>query len=93
MIKDNHNKFKELRTQYTVFVYESYSITEDTQSLKVEYFFNLADKYFFKPTIEFIKGKHLRNKMTDREIQNFVFHIVMIKLCVYFHSKQLKICL
>lgn len=86
MIKDNHNKFKELRKNYTFFIYEGFSVTENDVSINVVYDFNLADQYFFHPTIEFFKGKYLTNKLTEDEIQNFVFHIGMIELISYWKA-------
>lgn len=86
MIKDNHKKFKELRDKYTFFVYEGYSITDSNESLKVVYDFNLADQYYFHPTMEFVKGKYLSNGLTDEEIQNFVFHIGMVELISYWKA-------
>jgi len=86
MIKDNHKKFKQLRKKYTFFVYEGFSIIDSKESLKVVYNFNLADQYFFHPTLEFIKGKYLTNNLTDEEILNFVFHIGMIELISYWKA-------
>ena len=86
MIKDNHKKFKELRDKYTFFVYEGYSITDSNESLNVVYDFNLADQYYFHPTMEFVKGKYLSNGLTDEEIQNFVFHIGMVELISYWKA-------
>ena len=86
MVKDNHKKFKQLRRKYTFFVYEGFSIIDSSESLKVVYNFNLADQYYFHPTLEFIKGKYFTNKITDVEIQNFVFHIGMIELISYWKA-------
>lgn len=86
MIKDNHNKFKELRNKYTFFVYESFVITENDKSIKVAYNFNLGDRYFFSPTLEFIKGKYLTSILTDSQLQNFAFHIGMIELISYWKA-------
>lgn len=86
MIKDNHKKFKQLRKKYTFFIYEGFSFIDSKESLRIVYNFNLADQYFFHPTLEFIKGKYLTSNITDKEIQNFVFHIGMIELISYWKA-------
>jgi len=86
MIKDNQNKFKELRDKYTFFIFEGFSITNTEETIKVVYDFNLADQYYFHPTIVFFKGQYLHNMLTEEEIQNFVFHIGMIELISYWKA-------
>ena len=86
MIKDNHNKFKELRENYTFFVYEGYSITDNEDALEIIYHFNLANQYAFHPTLTLKKAKYLTINLTEDEIQNFVFHIGMIELISYWKA-------
>ncbi len=86
MIKDNHNKFKELRNKYTFFVYEGFSISDNVDFIEVVYNFNLSDKFTFHPTLTFIKGSYLSEILTDDEIRNFVFHIGMIELISYWKA-------
>jgi UDP-N-acetyl-alpha-D-muramoyl-L-alanyl-L-glutamate epimerase len=83
VVKDNYKKYKQLRSDYDFFIYEKYSITDNNEKLSVTYEFNLADKYFFYPTIDFIKGKHFPKKLTQPQIENFVFQIGLIELISY----------
>ncbi len=86
MFKDNYKKYKQLRKDYKFFIYEGFSIKSDKDKISVIYEFNLADKFYFYPSIEIIKGNHIKDELNQHEISNFAFHIGMIELISYWKA-------
>ncbi len=86
MLKDNHKKYEQLRKEYSFFVYEDFSIDDQDEKLSVTYRFNLADKVFFYPTLEFIKGRLFEKPIAENVIRNFVFHIGLVELISYWKA-------
>ena len=75
--------FKELRKKYTKFIYRDYSISEDENSIKIEYFFEISNLSIFKPTIE-IEKRNIVFKSVDNDfVRNLAFNIGMIELISY----------
>ena len=86
MFKDNYKKYKQLRKDYKYFIYEGFSIKSDKDKISIIYDFNLADKFYFHPSIEIIKGNHIKDELNQHEISNFAFHIGMIELISYWKA-------
>jgi hypothetical protein len=86
VLKDKHNKYEQLRTEYSFFVYEKFSIRDQDDKLSVTYHFNLADQIFFYPTLEFIKGDFFNKALPEPLIRNFIFHIGLIELISYWKA-------
>lgn len=86
-IKDNCNKYKLLRSEYPYFIFEKYSFSTDCNTLSIEYFFNLSDKYFFKPKLIFQKRKFYKAEiLSDSILSNLVFNLGMIELISYWKT-------
>ncbi len=80
---DNSLKFKELREKYKEFIFESYNISEDSDSIMLEYVFKIPDCATFNPKIKILK-KNMKLKNIDSEkVKNMVFHIGLIELISY----------
>jgi hypothetical protein len=86
VLKDNHKKYEQLRKEFGFFIYENFSMVETEEKLCVTYQFNLADKVFFRPTLDFIKGKFFTNSLPDPIIRNFIFNIGLVELISYWKT-------
>jgi hypothetical protein len=86
VVKDNYKKYIQLRKDYKFLVYEGFAISENPENLTVLYQFNLADKYYFSPSIKFKKGKYFNANLSASIIENFVFHIGLIELISYWKA-------
>jgi hypothetical protein len=80
----NQQKFLELRTKFPYFVFEGYDFQYSVKGLEVQYFFNLSDQFFFKPTLKipkksFFTLEHFPGKI----LENIIFQIGMIELISY----------
>lgn len=77
------NKFEKLRDEYKEFIYKSYDILENENTIKIEYCFEIPNLSVFRPTIE-IEKRNIEFKGTDNDfIKNLVFNIGMIELISY----------
>lgn len=78
-------KFLELRDKHRYFIYDSYKIYEDAESINIEYRFEIPNLKIFKPTLKIIKKRLTVNDIeSNREyINNLVFHIGLIELISY----------
>jgi len=86
---DNFSKYKNLREEYPFFIFEGYQIRYHKYNIRIEYKFNLAGKYYFKPSITIPEQPLLADKNFSPDdnlpgiLHNFVFHIGMIELISY----------
>ncbi|MCD4664307.1 MAG: hypothetical protein K8R68_03480, partial [Bacteroidales bacterium] len=85
MLKNNYKKYKQLRKDFVFFTFEGYFITDNPESLKIVYHFNLSDKFHFYPEID-IRKKSIINSLTSHQLESFVFHIGMIELISYWKA-------
>ncbi len=86
-VKDNHQKYLSLRSEYPFFEYQSYSFIIRNGILEAEYCFNLADKHIFTPTIKIPASKfYSLDNMNKGDLNNFVFHIGMVELISYWKA-------
>lgn len=84
---NNHNKFLKLRKAYPYFVFQSYSISRTKTSLQAKFLFSLAGKYTFQPEIEIpFRDFYNAERLTDKVIENMIFHIGMIELISYWKA-------
>jgi len=96
MEKSNRqDKFLQLRDEFPFFTYEGYDFSYSAHGLDIRYYFNLADRYKFSPTI-FIPHKEffIPEKDLMDLLPNLVFHLGLIELISYWKSacsKQLII--
>jgi len=88
MVKSNNNKkFLQFRQKYPFFAYKGFDSQYSDKGLRVQFHFNLADKYSFHPTMiipfkEFFIMENIRGEMLD----NLLFHIGMIELLSYWKA-------
>jgi len=84
-MNNNSNKYKLLRNKFPFFIYESFTTSINSDGLKIEFCFNLSDKYFFKPVIN-IPNKEFyqfKNCIQKNVFENIIFNIGMIELISY----------
>ncbi len=86
MVTNNYKKYKQLTNEYKYFVYDGYSVIDNINSMRIVYKFNLADKYFFNPSIEFVKKKNLFASFATHELDVFAFNLGMIELISYWKA-------
>ncbi len=86
MIKNNQNKFNNLRSNYSKFVYEGFNIKDIGNSLTVAYHFNLDDQHFFKPTLTISSKSHIKSHLDADILENFIFQIGMVELISYWKA-------
>lgn len=88
MVKnDNHYKFNKFRNQYKCFIYESFDYTLNKDCIEASFYFNLDNKYSFRPTLHFSFKNHVNTEnLTDIMLQNILFHIGMIELISYWKA-------
>ena len=80
----NQEKFLELRSKYPNFIYNSYEIIDEKDSIKLVYNFEIEGLTTFTPSYE-INKKYILNKNIDKDILDYmVFHIGLIELVSYF---------
>jgi len=68
-------------------VFENYSVSTYSNVLKVEFEFSVSDKFYFYPKLTFpIKDINLKNRLSEIDLRNLVFHIGMIELISYWKA-------
>lgn len=84
---NNRDKFITFRQEYPYFVFENYRIRREHNELVIEFFFNISDKFYFKPTLTIPDRKFYNYSIIDTEgFKNIVFHIGMIELISYWKA-------
>ena len=79
--------FIKLRKEYPIFVFENYSVSTYSNVLKIEFEFSISNKIHFYPELTFpIRDINLRNRLSEIDIRNLVFHIGMIELISYWKA-------
>ena len=88
MVKSNNTKkFLQYRQKYPFFVYKGFDSQYSDKGLRVQFHFNLSDKYSFHPTMiipfkDFFIKEHIRGDTLD----NLLFHIGMIEMLSYWKA-------
>jgi hypothetical protein len=86
---DNFSTYRELRTKYPCFIYDSYRYEFNGETLKITYSFSIADEFQFNPVIcipikqEFFRGS---DRLSGKELDHLVFHAGMIELLSYWKA-------
>lgn len=83
---DKSLKFKVLREEYKEFYYNSYEITEDDESIYLEYEFEIARLTKFNPTLRIAKKNMPFKSIDSVYVRNMVFNIGLIELISYWKS-------
>lgn len=84
MVRDNKDTFYQLREQFPVFTYRSYSFSKENDLLNISFDFDLSGKFTFKPTLKLhLKGHSQWQFPDDDALDNLVFHIGLIELISY----------
>lgn len=83
---DKSLKFRELREEYKEFYYNSYEITEDDESIYLEYEFEIARLTKFNPTLRIAKKNMPFKSIDSVYVRNMVFNIGLIELISYWKS-------
>lgn len=84
---DNNERYLQLREECPYFIYQSYSFKIKKKHLSIEFRFDLAGKFHFKPKLKILKRKKTDfDNFTPEALQNLVFHIGMIELISYWKT-------
>ena len=88
---DNFKKYIQLRTDYPVFVYESYSIKLIDNEIVIRFTFNLNNRYRFYPETRIairpgISDVFFKKGGSLSDLNIFVFNIGMIELISYWKA-------
>ena len=80
----NQEKFNELRKKYPNFIYDSYEIIDEENSIKIIFHFEIEGLSKFDPYYV-IEKKYIKNKNINSNLFEYlVFHIGLIELVSYF---------
>ncbi|MBR2588465.1 MAG: hypothetical protein IKD77_04580 [Bacilli bacterium] len=84
---DNSEKFKKLREKYSTFVYESFSIVDNSDDeIKIRFKFVIENLTTFEPEITILKSNlNIDNKLIQN-CNNAIFHIGLIELISYWKA-------
>ena len=87
-ISDNSVNYSTLRAQFPYFVYEKYHYINKEETIFIEYYFNLGDKFTFKPTLTIPKRSFYKNfnEIPEELLQNIIFNIGMVELISYWKA-------
>jgi UDP-N-acetyl-alpha-D-muramoyl-L-alanyl-L-glutamate epimerase len=88
MVKSkNNNKFSEFRQKYPFFSYKGFDYQYTDKGLRIQFHFNLSDRYSFHPTM-IIPSKSFMNMdiVTDEMLSNLIFHIGMVEMISYWKA-------
>jgi UDP-N-acetyl-alpha-D-muramoyl-L-alanyl-L-glutamate epimerase len=86
MTGNNYQTFKKLRKKYPVLTYRSFHWEIRENVLHIQYYFNLADKFSFYPTVTIpLKNWSLKN-IEYGFIKSVVFNIGMVELISYWKA-------
>jgi UDP-N-acetyl-alpha-D-muramoyl-L-alanyl-L-glutamate epimerase len=84
---NQQRNFCELREKFPFFVYQSYNIAFEENSIELKFNFSLANKFIFKPSLSIPNRAFYHIKGIDREsLEQLAFHIGMIELISYWKA-------
>jgi UDP-N-acetyl-alpha-D-muramoyl-L-alanyl-L-glutamate epimerase len=82
----NLQLYHSLRKKHPWFVYEKFTIEKGANQIQIRWFFNLADRYFFQPTLTIPARPFIRFSIDDALLQNLAFHIGMVEMVSYWKA-------
>jgi UDP-N-acetyl-alpha-D-muramoyl-L-alanyl-L-glutamate epimerase len=88
MLKSNNaEKFLKLRNEFPVFTFDGFDYQYSDKGLRIQYHFNLSDRYFFHPTL-IIPGKEffIKENIEEKFMENVLFQIGMIEMISYWKT-------
>ena len=77
------DKFLELREKYPVFIYDSYTIKETSDSFDVVFHFNIPGLTKFNPTWRFRKPQESITKAQRKVFERTIFNLGMVEVLSY----------
>lgn len=81
------NLYHKLRAQYPFFVFQSYEIKEENDSLLLTFNFNLSNKFTFEPSLRIPSRPFYRwQELSKSSLNQLVFHIGMVELISYWKA-------
>lgn len=84
---NQQRNFCELREKFPFFVYQSYSIAFEENTIELKFNFSLANKFIFEPRLSIPNRAFYHVKGIDREsLEQLAFHIGMIELISYWKA-------
>lgn len=73
-----------MREQFRFFEFQSYSFQINNQKIDIEFVFNLADKFLFKPKLSVLpRDFYSFENLSEAEMNTFIFNIGMVELVSY----------
>ncbi len=98
MDTSNLSKYNRFRLEYPYISFENYYYNVEENEIDILFSFNLAGKYFFKPSARLLlPPRYIQQRekgLTEGHLQNLVFHIGMIELISYWKTacpKEIRI--
>jgi len=82
-MKDNQNRFNELREKYQEFIYEDYDISFADENLNIKFHFSIPNLTEFHPEIK-IKKEYIKTEYNEDYLDYLVFQIGLIELISYY---------
>lgn len=82
-MEDKFLQFRQYRNQYSEFYYNSYSITEDSEKIYLDYEFEIPKLTKFNSRIYILKKKLSFKSINSADVRNMVFNIGLIELISY----------
>jgi len=84
---NNSGKYFQLRNDYPFFTYKGYDQQYSDKGLRVQFHFNLADKYSFHPTLIIpVRDFYIKDNIQDKNLNDLLFSIGMIELISYWKA-------
>lgn len=83
---DNSLLFKEFRNKYNNFYYNSYSISEDSEAIYIEFEFEVENLTKFNPSLKIPKKNFKLKSIDSKYVKNMAFHIGLVELISYWKS-------
>ena len=81
-------EFESLRNTYKNFIYHSYNILEEENSIIIEFHFEIENLKEFKPRIEILKKEFDFKNLNSNIVKNIVFNLGMVEAISYFKNKN-----
>ena len=83
IVMDKHINFEEYRKKYTEFCYNSYSVSEDSEAIYLNFEFEILNLTKFNPSIKILKKDFKVKNIDSNTAKNMAFNIGLIELISY----------